>query len=45
VIAVPPSALMDEMGRGLLPWSLRGRHALVPDLDISNGSGDYDMPD
>jgi hypothetical protein len=25
---------MDEMRRGLLPWPLRGRHALVPDLDI-----------
>jgi nucleotide-binding universal stress UspA family protein len=35
VLAVPPSALMDEMRRGLLPWPLRGRH--VPpagDLDI-----------
>ena len=44
VIAVPPSALMDEVGRGLLPWSLRGRHALVPDLDISDMPDDYDMP-
>lgn len=35
VLAVPPSALMDEMRRGLLPWSLRGRHMLVPDLDVS----------
>ena len=26
VLAVPPSALMDEMGRGLRPWQLR-RHA------------------
>jgi nucleotide-binding universal stress UspA family protein len=33
VVAVPPSALMDEMRHGLLPWSLRGRHVLVPDLD------------
>ena len=33
VIAVPPSALMDEMGHGLLPWSLRGRRVLVPDLE------------
>jgi nucleotide-binding universal stress UspA family protein len=33
VIAVPPSALMDEMRHGLLPWSLRGRRALVPSLD------------
>ncbi len=32
VIAVPPSALMDEMRHGLLPWPLRGRHALVPRL-------------
>ena len=33
VLAVPPSALMDEMRHGLLPWPLRGRHVLVPDLD------------
>jgi hypothetical protein len=32
VLAVPPSALMDQMRRGLLPWPLRGRHVLVPDL-------------
>jgi nucleotide-binding universal stress UspA family protein len=32
VLAVPPSALMEQMRRGLLPWSLRGRRALVPDL-------------
>jgi hypothetical protein len=44
VIAVPPSALMDEVGRGLLPWSLRGRHALVPDLDISDMPDHYEMP-
>ncbi len=31
VLAVPPSALMDELGRGLRPWGLR-RRALVPDL-------------
>jgi nucleotide-binding universal stress UspA family protein len=30
VLAVPPSALMDEMGHGLRSWSLR-RHALIPD--------------
>ena len=30
VLAVPPSALMDEMGRGHRPW-LR-RRALVPDI-------------
>ena len=35
VIAVPPSALMDEMRRGRLPWSLRGRYVPVPDLHIS----------
>jgi nucleotide-binding universal stress UspA family protein len=34
VLAVPPSALMEEVRRGLRPWSLRGRRALVPDLDI-----------
>lgn len=33
VLAVPPSALMDEMRHGLLPWSLPGRRVLVPDLD------------
>jgi nucleotide-binding universal stress UspA family protein len=31
VLAVPPSALMDEMGRGLRPWGLRRHRALVPD--------------
>ena len=31
VLAVPPSALMDEMTHGL-PWSLRGRRAGVPDI-------------
>ncbi len=30
VLAVPPSALMDEMGRGLHSWRIR-RHALIPD--------------
>jgi len=30
VLAVPPSALMDEMSRGLRSWQLR-RHALIPD--------------
>ena len=38
VLAVPPSALMDEVGRGFRPWPLRGRRALVP--DISELSGD-----
>ncbi len=32
VLAVPPSALMDEMGRGLRPWGLRRHRALVPDI-------------
>jgi nucleotide-binding universal stress UspA family protein len=30
VLAVPPSALMDEMGRGHRPW--HRRRALVPDI-------------
>jgi hypothetical protein len=34
VLAVPPSALMDEMRHGLLPWPLRGRRVLVPELDV-----------
>jgi nucleotide-binding universal stress UspA family protein len=34
VIAVPPSALMEEMGRGLLPWSRRSRRVLVPEHDF-----------
>jgi hypothetical protein len=33
VLAVPPSALMDEMRHGPLQWPLRGRQVLVPDLD------------
>jgi nucleotide-binding universal stress UspA family protein len=32
VLAVPPSALMDEMTHPSRPWSLRGRHATVPDI-------------
>jgi hypothetical protein len=28
VLAVPPSALMDEMGHGLRSW--QRRHALIP---------------
>jgi nucleotide-binding universal stress UspA family protein len=33
VLAVPPSALMDELGRGWpRSWSLRGRRARVPDI-------------
>jgi nucleotide-binding universal stress UspA family protein len=31
VLAVPPSALMDELG-GFRPWPLRRRRALVPDI-------------
>jgi len=31
VLAVPPSALMDEVSRGF-PWSRHGRRALVPDV-------------
>jgi hypothetical protein len=34
VLAVPPSRLMDEMQRGLLPWSLRRRRALEPEHDV-----------
>ncbi|MBV9095938.1 MAG: universal stress protein [Streptosporangiaceae bacterium] len=30
VLAVPPSALMDEMSHGLRAWHMR-RHALIPD--------------
>jgi nucleotide-binding universal stress UspA family protein len=32
VLAVPPSALMDEIARGSRPWSLRRRHVTVPDI-------------
>jgi len=32
VLAVPPSALMDEMAHGFRHWSLRGRHVSVPDI-------------
>jgi nucleotide-binding universal stress UspA family protein len=31
VLAVPPSALMDEMGHGRRHWTLR-HHALMPDI-------------
>ena len=31
VLAVPPSALMDEMSHPLRSWQLRRRHALIPD--------------
>jgi nucleotide-binding universal stress UspA family protein len=32
VLAVPPSALMDEIARGFRPWSRRRRHVTVPDI-------------
>ena len=32
VLAVPPSALMDEMAHGFRHWPLRGRHVTVPDI-------------
>jgi nucleotide-binding universal stress UspA family protein len=37
VLAVPPSALMNELDRGWLPWSwpLRGRRILVPERENS----------
>jgi len=35
VLAVPPSALMDEIQRHRLPWPLRNRHAFAPIPDIS----------
>jgi nucleotide-binding universal stress UspA family protein len=38
VLAVPPSALMDEMGHGFRPWPLRGRRMLVPDMPELPGS-------
>lgn len=37
VLAVPPSALMDELGRGFRPWPLRRRRALVPDISELSG--------
>jgi nucleotide-binding universal stress UspA family protein len=40
VIAVPPSALMEEMRHGLLPWPLRGRRVMVPDIDIPELPGE-----
>lgn len=32
VLAVPPSALMDEMAHGFRHWPLHGRHVAVPDI-------------
>jgi len=37
VLAVPPSALMDELGRGFRPWPLRRRRALAPDISELSG--------
>lgn len=37
VLAVPPSALMDEMGHGFRSWSLRGRRVSVPDISELSG--------
>jgi nucleotide-binding universal stress UspA family protein len=37
VLAVPPSALMDEVGHGFRLWPLRGRHAVVPDISELSG--------
>jgi hypothetical protein len=31
VLAIPPSALMDEIGHGLRSWHLR-RRVLIPDV-------------
>lgn len=38
VLAVPPSALMDEMAHGFWPWSPRGRRALIPDASELTGN-------
>ena len=40
VLAVPPSALMDEMQRHRLPWSRRNRHAVAPIPNISTMPGE-----
>ena len=37
VLAVPPSALMDEMSHGLRAWHIR-RHALIPQLPEAPGA-------
>jgi nucleotide-binding universal stress UspA family protein len=41
VLAVPPSALMEELGNGRMPrsWSLRGRRELLHELDREIGHG------
>jgi nucleotide-binding universal stress UspA family protein len=36
VLAIPPSALMDEVGRRGKPWPLR-RHVLLPDISELSG--------
>ena len=38
VLAVPPSALMDEMRHGFRPWPLRGRRVPVPDISELTGN-------
>jgi nucleotide-binding universal stress UspA family protein len=37
VLAVPPSALMDELGHGPWPWPLRRRRVLTPDISELTG--------
>jgi len=37
VLAVPPSALMDEMSHGLRAWHIK-RHALIPDMPEAPGA-------
>ena len=37
VLAVPPSALMDEMSHGLRAWHIR-RHALIPHMPETPGA-------
>jgi nucleotide-binding universal stress UspA family protein len=37
VLAIPPSALMDEVQRRSRSWPLRARHALVPDISEFSG--------
>ena len=41
VLAVPPSALMAELGDGRMPrsWSLRGRRVLLNEIDREIGPG------
>jgi nucleotide-binding universal stress UspA family protein len=37
VLAIPPSALMDEVGRRSRSWSPLTRHAMVPDISQFSG--------